>query len=93
MRAIEEMISKEIYMPVKKIPRFFEVARDWTDYKRQILDITIFTILPAIQPKSICDIEYQTLENLVILKGSDENLIDSEIWYVLLSKQVSEIKT
>jgi integrase len=34
LRAIEEMVSKGAFLPVKRTPLFFEVAKDWLDYKK-----------------------------------------------------------
>lgn len=34
LRTIEEIVSKGIYLPTKKIPHFSEVAKDWLEYKK-----------------------------------------------------------
>jgi integrase len=44
LRAIEEMVSKGVYLPSKKIPLFFEVARDWLEYKKPNLRITTWEV-------------------------------------------------
>ena len=34
LRSIEEMVSKGVYLPTKKIPLFSKVAEDWLEYKK-----------------------------------------------------------
>jgi integrase len=37
LRAAEEMVARKIYLPLKKIPSFSEVAHDWIEFKRSKL--------------------------------------------------------
>ena len=37
LRAIEEMVDKRIYMPLKAVPLFSAVGKDWLKYKKQNL--------------------------------------------------------
>ena len=34
LRAIEEQVSKKIFLPTKNIPLFSKVAQDWLKYKK-----------------------------------------------------------
>lgn len=45
LREIEEKVSKGVYLPVKKIPLFSEVAEDWLEYKKPNLRITTWEVV------------------------------------------------
>jgi hypothetical protein len=45
LRAIEEQISKGIYLPIEKTPSFSKVTRDWLEYKKPNIRITTWEIL------------------------------------------------
>ena len=44
LRAIEDQVSKGIYLPTKKIPLFSKVAEDWLEYKKTRLRITTWEV-------------------------------------------------
>lgn len=44
LRAIEEMVSKGVYLPSRKIPLFYKVAKDWLAYKKPKLRETTWEV-------------------------------------------------
>jgi len=44
LRAIEDLVTRRIYLPSKKIPLFCEIARDWLAYKKPKLRETTWEV-------------------------------------------------
>jgi integrase len=44
LRAIEEMVARGTFLPIKKSPPFEEVARDWLEHKRLKLRVTTWEV-------------------------------------------------
>ena len=44
LRAIEDMVSEGIYQPLKNIPLFSKVAKDWLEYKKPNIRITTWEV-------------------------------------------------
>ena len=61
LRATEDMVSKGIYIPIKKMTLFAEVAEDWLEYKKPNLRITTWEVC-----KGHTQNHFEALNNLKI---------------------------
>ncbi|MFX0197256.1 MAG: tyrosine-type recombinase/integrase, partial [Candidatus Hodarchaeota archaeon] len=57
LRTLEDLIAKGVYLPIKKMPLFSEVARDWIEYKRPNLRETTWEVYEGHVRNHFTDLE------------------------------------
>jgi integrase len=66
LRAIEEMVAKETFLPAKKTPLFSEVAKDWLDFKKPRLRETIWEVYEGYTRNHFQDLDALKINRITI---------------------------
>ena len=66
LREIEEQVNKGIFLPLKQIPSFSEVAKDWLEYKKPNLRITTWEVYEGHVKNHFNDLEGLKINRLTI---------------------------
>jgi integrase len=66
LRAIEDMLSKGVYLPTAKTPLFSEVARDWLEHKKLKLRETTWEVYAGHARNHFPDLDYLKINRITI---------------------------
>ncbi len=68
LREIEEAVARGVYLPVKEIPLFSEVARDWLEHKKPNLRATTWEVYEGHVRNHFSDLNGQFINHITIAR-------------------------